>query len=61
MINILTGDVIFMNNVFEFFTKPEDLKKMWKFVLSSICKPGQIIIACPSLEESVDELGVSTW
>jgi len=54
------GDVIFMNNVFEFFTKPEDLKKMWKFVISSISKPGQIIVACPSLEESVDELGFSS-
>ena len=48
-----------MNNVFEFFTKPDDLTKMWKFVMMNIRKSGQIIVACPSLEESVDPLGVS--
>lgn len=54
------GDVIFMNNVFEFFTQPDDLLKMWKFMIGSIRKPGQIIVTCPSLEESVDLLGLSS-
>lgn len=53
-----TGDVVILNNVFEWFTSQEELRKMWDFVVSSITKKGAIVVTSPSIEESLQNAGV---
>jgi len=50
-----SGDVIFLNNVFEAFVVRESQKDIWKFVLNSL-KPGAILITIPSIQQSFADI-----
>ncbi|XP_074660362.1 uncharacterized protein LOC141912844 isoform X2 [Tubulanus polymorphus] len=51
-----TGDVVIMNNVFEYFMPDEEQKKMWMFLSQTVRKSGALIITLPSIEESMKQL-----
>nr|CAB3238974.1 dnaJ homolog subfamily C member 4-like [Phallusia mammillata] len=53
-----TGDVIILHNVFEFFTEASKLEQMWTFVSQTLRRSGQLILTCPSLEESLSSIGM---
>lgn len=55
-----TADVVVLNNVFEWFSDHQELKKLWDFVSSAISKKGCIVVTCPSIEESLAQAGVRT-
>lgn len=48
-----TADVVFLNNVLEFFLKTESHEKVWKFLVSSF-KVGALIFTTPSLEQQFE-------
>lgn len=54
-----SADVIVMHNVFEFFTEDQNLDKMWSFVIGALRRPGTQLVTCPSLENSLQPIGVS--
>jgi len=54
------GDVVVMNNVFEYFTSPQDIATMWKFIMTSLCRPNQIIVTYPSLQESFETVQMAS-
>ncbi|XP_028398716.1 uncharacterized protein LOC114522268 [Dendronephthya gigantea] len=47
------ADVILLNNTFEFFLQRSVQISTWKNIRQNICKPGCLLIAVPSLEESI--------
>jgi len=47
------GDVVFMNNVFQFFSQIELHRSFWNFVMQN-CKLGTILVTTPSLEQQFD-------
>lgn len=53
-----TGDVVLLNNVFEWFNDEAELKNLWNFCKKSINKKGAIVVTCPSIEESLANAGV---
>ena len=55
-----SGDVVILNNVFEWFTSQEELRNMWAFIVKSITKKGTVIITSPSIEESLAHAQVRT-
>jgi len=52
---IKTGDVVILNNVFEWFMDPEMQINMWKFLRSTF-KAGTLLVTIPSLESSLEHL-----
>jgi len=54
------GDVIVMNNVFEYFTSPHLISTMWKFIMTSLCHHGQLIVTYPSLQESLETVQMAS-
>ena len=61
---IATGDVVILNNVFEWFMAPEMQVSMWKFLRSTF-SPGTLLVTIPSLETSLEPLDtgicLETW
>jgi len=61
---IKTGDVVILNNVFDWFMAPEVQVQMWKFLRNNI-SPGSLLVTIPSLETSLEHLNtgidLSTW
>ena len=53
------GDIIIMNNVFEFFADVERVKLLWQFVFASLKGSSKLLISVPSVEESLESVGVS--
>jgi len=54
------ADAVIMNNVFDAFIEPQSkIHEIWEFVLSSVSKPGAMIIADPGLEEAMKSANVS--
>ena len=45
-----TADVVFMNNVLEFFSATATHSASWKFLMGSF-KPGTLLLTSPSLEQ----------
>jgi len=52
---ISTGDVIILNNVFDWFMAPELQITMWKFLRATL-RPGSLLVTIPSLESSLANL-----
>ena len=52
---ISTGDVIILNNVFDWFMSPELQISMWKFIRATL-RPGSLLVTIPSLEDSLEHL-----
>ncbi|XP_040189172.1 uncharacterized protein LOC120920870 isoform X2 [Rana temporaria] len=50
------ADVVVLHNVFEYFLDKEKQIKAWTFVMENVRKTGSLIVAVPSLEESLDKL-----
>jgi len=61
---ISSGDVVVLNNVFEWFMAPELQIKMWKFLQATL-KTGTMLVTIPSLQSSLEflETGIelSSW
>jgi len=61
---IRSGDVIILNNVFDWFMPPELQITMWKFLRSTL-SPGSMLVTIPSLESSLKPLNtgidLDTW
>ena len=52
---ISTGDVIILNNVFDWFMSPELQISMWKFLRATL-RPGSLLVTIPSLASSLAHL-----
>ena len=52
---ISSGDVIILNNVFDWFMSPDLQITMWKFLRASL-RPGSLLVTIPSLETSLEHL-----
>jgi len=52
---IRTGDVIVLNNVFDWFMEPQLQIKMWQFLRTTLAT-GCLIVSIPSLESSLEHL-----
>ena len=52
---ISSGDVIILNNVFDWFMSPDLQISMWKFLRATV-KPGSLLVTIPSLETSLEHL-----
>jgi len=61
---IRTGDVVVLNNVFDWFMSPELQVSMWRFLRSALT-PGTLLVTIPSLHSSLQHLNtdinLSTW
>jgi len=61
---IRTGDVIILNNVFDWFMLPELQVKMWQFLRTTLAT-GCLVVSIPSLEASLEPLNtgidMATW
>ena len=61
---IRTGDVVILNNVFDWFMSPEMQVVMWRFLQSTLT-PGVLLVTIPSLQSSLKSLNtgidLSTW
>jgi hypothetical protein len=61
---IRSGDVIILNNVFDWFMLPQLQVKMWQFLRTTLAT-GCLIVSIPSLEASLGPLNtgidLSTW
>lgn len=61
---IRTGDVIILNNVFDWFMLPELQVKMWQFLRTTLAT-GCLVVSIPSLEASLGPLNtgidMATW
>lgn len=61
---IKTGDVVVLNNVFDWFMAPDVQVQMWKFLRATL-SPGALIVTIPSLETSLEPLDtgidLNTW
>lgn len=61
---IRTGDVIILNNVFDWFMLPELQVKMWQFLRTTLAT-GCLVVSIPSLEASLGPLNtgidLATW
>ena len=61
---IKTGDVVVLNNVFDWFMSPELQVTMWRFLRSALT-PGSLLVTIPSLQSSLQHLNtgidISTW
>ncbi|XP_076442982.1 uncharacterized protein LOC143281619 [Babylonia areolata] len=55
---VSSSDVVIMNNVFEFFLTKELQERMWRALSEALKKPGIIVITVPSIEESLENLGI---
>eukprot|EP01064_Diplonema_japonicum_P011182 TRINITY_DN18453_c0_g1_i1.p1 TRINITY_DN18453_c0_g1~~TRINITY_DN18453_c0_g1_i1.p1 ORF type:complete len:311 (+),score=74.40 TRINITY_DN18453_c0_g1_i1:46-978(+) len=53
------ANIAIFNNVFEFFLSKEDQIRAWATIKDTL-KPNTIIIVVPSLENTLEELGMST-
>ncbi|KAL3873732.1 hypothetical protein ACJMK2_036821 [Sinanodonta woodiana] len=49
-------NVVVLNNVFEFFMPVEEQLKIWKFLRQTLCKKDTLIVAVPSLKNSLDSI-----
>lgn len=62
---IENADVIFLNNVFEFFMPKDVQERIWNFLFRSIRKSGTLLVTLPSVEESLmplqTEVDLSMW
>lgn len=56
-----SGDIIVLNNVFEWFTEKEQLRNLWDFVTKNVTKKGAIVVTVPSIEESLANADVRTY
>ena len=52
---VRSGDVIVLNNVFEWFMAPELQIKMWQFLKQTL-KTGSMLVTIPSLKSSLEHL-----
>ena len=50
-----TGDVVILNNVFDWFMPPHVQVQMWQFLRSTLSK-GSLLVTIPSLESSLSHL-----
>ncbi|XP_073466754.1 uncharacterized protein [Aquarana catesbeiana] len=50
------ADVVVLHNVFEYFLDKEKQIKAWTIVMENVRKTGSLVVAVPSLEESLDKL-----
>jgi len=61
---IRTGDVIILNNVFDWFMLPQLQVKMWQFLRATLAT-GCLVVSIPSLEASMGPLStgidLATW
>jgi len=61
---IRTGDVVVLNNVFDWFLPPELQVTMWKFLRGAL-SPGSLLVTIPSLDSSLQHLNtgisLSSW
>lgn len=61
---IKTGDVVILNNVFDWFMAPDLQVKMWQFLRATL-SPGALLVTIPSLETSLEVLDtgidLNTW
>ena len=61
---IRTGDVVILNNVFDWFMSPEMQVVMWRFLHSTL-SPGVLLVTIPSLQSSLKSLNtgidLSSW
>ena len=53
-----SGNVIVMNNVFEFFADQERLIALWRFAIKTLKGSNKLLITIPSLQESLEPLGL---
>jgi hypothetical protein len=53
---VSSADVVIMNNVFEFFAPPNVQRDLW-MTLRGWFKSGALLLTCPTLEESIANLG----
>lgn len=61
---IKAGDVVVLNNVFDWFMAPDVQVQMWRFLRATL-SPGALIVTIPSLETSLEPLDtgidLNTW
>lgn len=53
---IASADVVFLNNVFEWFLPQEEQLAAWRKVMAALSRPGQLLVTYPSLRESLAPL-----
>jgi hypothetical protein len=49
-------DIVVLHNVFEWFQEESKQLSVWRDLRRAICRPNQIIVAVPTLEESIAHL-----
>lgn len=54
---LAAADIIVLNNVFEFFSEPEEQIKMWKLIHDHVKKKA-LLVTCPALDVTMESLPV---
>ena len=50
---LAASDVVVLHNVFEWFSNEKDQLSIWKKIRQALSRPGQLLIVCPQLDESL--------